>query len=47
MMKQNSTNEYGADSLENNDLVSISGHSNNQNFKVELYENTQHQYIPI
>ncbi len=44
---KNSTNEYGTDSLENNDVVSISGHSNQPEFKVELYENNQHQYIPI
>ncbi len=44
---KNSTNEYGTDSLQNSDLVSVSGYSNHPEFKVELYENNQHQYIPI
>jgi len=44
---KNSTNEYGADSLDNSDHVSISGYPSNTPFEVVLYENTQHQYIPF
>ena len=44
---KNSTNEYGIDSLNNNDIINVNGYPNNTTFNVNLYENTQHKYIPI
>lgn len=42
---KNCTNNYGCDSLSDNDIVTVNGYSGN--FKVSLYENDTLTYLPV